>query len=54
MKKEYKINRIFNEKTKTINEIISDFLISFLDDELNMCKKQQNYKVDYYDRKQNF
>ena len=35
MKKEYKINNIFNEKGVTLNELISTFLVSFLDKEFN-------------------
>ena len=35
MKKEYKVNNIFDEAGITFNEIVSTFLISFLDKEFN-------------------
>lgn len=31
----YKINNIYNDNGKTLNEIIGNFLLNFLDDELN-------------------
>ena len=33
MEKEYKVNNIFNENGITLNELISNFLASFLDKE---------------------
>ncbi len=36
MKKEYKANNIFNENGVTLNKLISTFLVSFLDKELNL------------------
>ena len=35
MNKEYKVNNIFNESGQTLSELISAFLISFLDKEFN-------------------
>lgn len=35
MKKEYKVNNIFNENGVLLNELISAFLASFLDKEFN-------------------
>lgn len=35
MKKQYKVNNIFNENGVTFNELISTFLVSFLDKEFN-------------------
>ena len=34
MNSEYKVNNIFDSKGKTFNELISTFLVSFLDNEL--------------------
>lgn len=31
----FKINNIYNDNGKTLDEIISNFLLNFLDDELN-------------------
>lgn len=31
----FKINNIYNDSGKTLDEIISNFLLNFLDDELN-------------------
>lgn len=31
----YKINNIYNDCGKTLDEILTDFLINFLDNELN-------------------
>lgn len=31
----FKINNIYNENGKTLDEIINNFLLNFLDDELN-------------------
>ena len=39
MDKEYKINNIFNEDGLTFNELISTFLVSFLDKEFNLYDK---------------
>ena len=36
MEKEYKVNNIFNENGITLNELISNFLASFLDKEFNL------------------
>ena len=36
MENEYKVNNIFNEAGVTLNELISNFLISFLDKEFNI------------------
>lgn len=38
MEKEYKVNNIFNENGVLLNELISTFLSSFLDKELNLCE----------------
>jgi hypothetical protein len=38
MNKEYKVNNIFNESGQTLNDLISTFLISFLDKEFNKEK----------------
>ncbi len=35
MEKEYKVNNIFNENGITLNELIRNFLLSFLDKEFN-------------------
>ncbi|MBQ7140875.1 MAG: hypothetical protein IJO32_05170 [Bacilli bacterium] len=35
MNKEYKVNNIFNDNGVTLSELISTFLISFLDIEFN-------------------
>lgn len=34
----FKINNIYNEDGKTLNEIIIDFFVTFLDDDLNFCE----------------
>lgn len=34
--KEYKVNNIFKESGVTLNEIISNYLLSFLDEEFNL------------------
>lgn len=36
MNKEYKVNNIFNETGVTLNELVSTFLLSFLDNEFNL------------------
>ena len=36
MKEKYKVNNIFNETGVTLNELISNFLISFLDKDFNI------------------
>ena len=38
MNKEYKVNNIFNESGVTLNELISKFLVVFLDNEANLSK----------------
>ena len=35
MNKEYKVNNIFNESGQMLSDLISTFLISFLDKEFN-------------------
>lgn len=35
MNKEYKVNNIFNETGVTLNELVSTFLLSFLDNEFS-------------------
>ena len=35
MNKEYKINNIFNESGQTLSDLISTFLVSFIDKEFN-------------------
>lgn len=35
MNKEYKVNNIFNESGQTLSDLISTFLMSFLDKEFN-------------------
>ena len=34
--KEYKVNNIFKESGVTLNEIISNYLLSFLDEDFNL------------------
>lgn len=41
----FKINNIYNDKGKSLNEIISNFLLNFLDDELNIID-YSNTKFD--------
>ena len=36
MREEYKVNNIFNEAGMTFDELISTFLLSFLDKEFNI------------------
>lgn len=31
----YKVNNIYNDSGKTLNEIVNNFLLNFLDNELN-------------------
>ena len=33
--KEYKVNNIYNDCGKTLDEIVNNFLLNFLDSELN-------------------
>ena len=33
--KEYKVINIYNDSGKTLNEIVNNFLLNFLDNELN-------------------
>lgn len=35
MNNKYKVNNIFNENGKSLNELINAFFLSFLDEELN-------------------
>lgn len=44
MEKEYKVNNIFDEKGITLNELISNFLTSFLDKEFN--NREDNGKIN--------
>ena len=46
MKKEYKVNNIFNENEITLNELISSFLSSFLDKEFNNYKNNDIINAD--------
>lgn len=46
MNKEYKVNNIFNESGITLNEIISNFLLSFLDKEFNLYENNGIINTD--------
>ena len=46
MNEEYKVNNIFNEKGVTFNELISTFLLSFLDKEFNLYEKNGIINTD--------
>ena len=46
MKKEYKVNNIFNENGVTFNELIDTFLSSFLDKELNNQENNDVINID--------
>lgn len=42
----FKVNNIYNDSGKTLDEIISNFLINFLDDELNFMGISGIIKLD--------
>ena len=42
----FKINNIYNESGKTLDEIINSFIINFLDDELNFIDFSGIIKTD--------
>ena len=44
--KEYKVNNIFNENGITLNELISNFLASFLDKEFNLYENNGIINTD--------
>lgn len=46
MKKEYKVNNIFDEAGMTFNELISTFLLSFLDKEFNIYENNGIINTD--------
>lgn len=46
MKEKYKINNIFDETGITFNELISTFLLSFLDKEFDICKNKGIINTD--------
>jgi len=46
MNKEYKVNNIFNESGITLNEIISNFLLAFLDKEFNLYESNGIINTD--------
>ena len=46
MKEEYKVNNIFDEAGMTFNELISTFLLSFLDKEFNICENNGIINTD--------
>ena len=46
MNKEYKVNNIFNESGQTLSDLISTFLISFLDKEFNNNKSDGIINTD--------
>ena len=46
MESEYKVNNIFNETGVTLNELISNFLISFLDKEFNIYENNSIMNTD--------
>ncbi len=46
MEKEYKVNNIFNENGITLNELISNFLTSFLDKEFNLYENNGIINTD--------
>lgn len=46
MEKEYKVNNIFNENGITLNELISNFLVFFLDKEFNNCENNGIINTD--------
>lgn len=39
MSKNYKVNNIFNENGKTLNDLISEIFTSFLDDDFTLFDK---------------
>lgn len=46
MENEYKVNNIFNETGVTLNELINNFLISFLDKEFNIYENNGIINTD--------
>ena len=46
MENEYKVNNIFNEKGVTLNELVSTFLISFLDKEFGIYENNGIINTD--------
>ena len=46
MDKGYKINNVFNEDGLTFNELISTFLVSFLDKQFNLYRKFGTINTD--------
>ncbi len=42
----FKINNIYNDSGKTLDEIINSFIINFLDDELNFIDFSGIIKTD--------
>lgn len=46
MKKEYKVNNIFNENGVTFEELISTFLLSFLDKEFRLYENNGIINTD--------
>lgn len=46
MEQEYKVNNVFNENGLTFNEIINNFLVSFLDKEFNLLENNGIISTD--------
>lgn len=46
MKKEYKVNNIYNENGVTFENLISTFLVSFLDKELGLYENNGIINTD--------
>lgn len=46
MNREYKVNNIFNENGVTLNELMSNYLISFLDKEFNIYENNGIINTD--------
>ena len=46
MENEYKVNNIFNENGITLNELICNFLVFFLDKEFNNFENNAIINVD--------
>lgn len=46
MESEYKVNNIFNETGVTLNEIVSNYIISFLDKEFNIYENNSIMNTD--------
>lgn len=45
MNKGYEVNNIFNNSGETLNDIVSTYLISFLDKELNEFESDINDRI---------